>query len=127
MKEKRIPTPPALSFARTMSTRASKTQERSVSEVEDRAGRRWTITVTDIDENEALDPWRSMTGDERVALIGECVLDGLRLKGQLDIPRLRRVHRVLERAPRPIPDRGRVRGGVPRATSGNEGHRRSTR
>jgi hypothetical protein len=97
-------------------TKRSK-RERSVAHVEDRAGRRWTVTVTDIADDEALEPFRNMTGDERVALIGECVLDGLRVKGKLDIPRLRRVHRVLERAPSSATERerrDRRRGRSPR-------------
>jgi hypothetical protein len=74
-------------------------RERSVAHVDDRAGRRWTVSVTDISDDEAIEDFRNMTGDERVALIGECVLDGLRVKGKLHVPRLRRVYRVLERAP----------------------------
>jgi hypothetical protein len=87
--------------------RARKRQ--TVSHVEDRAGRRWTVTVTSLDQNEELEPWRDMTGDERVELIGECVLDGLRLEGKRDIPRLRRVHRVLERESREVSGRRGVR------------------
>lgn len=101
--------------------------EGNVSHVEDRAGRRWTVTVTSLDENAALDPWVEMTGDERVELVGECVLDGLRLKGQLGIPRLRRVYRVLERESRQVSHRRRVRRGLSRATTSDERSRHPPR
>ena len=100
---------------------------RDVAEVRDRRGRTWTVEVLPIDEDDDLSPWLALRPEERVELVGECVLDGLRTEGKLDVPRLRRVHRVTERPSRAVPDRRRVRGRVPRAATRDEGHRRPRR
>jgi len=84
--------------------------------VRDRQGRRWTISVVDIEKNDELDSWIHLSPEQRIDLIGECVLDGLRVKGQSDIPRLRRIYRIIERAPSSVPDRRRVRSRVSRST-----------
>jgi hypothetical protein len=63
-------------------------------------GRTWTVTVLNVDDDDDLMPWLDMSPDERVALIGECVLDGLRTKGRRGVRRLRRVHRVTQRPSR---------------------------
>ena len=64
-------------------------KDRSV--VRDKRRRAWTVTVTTIEEDDDLAPWLDLTPAERVELIGECVLDGLELRGKCDVPRLRRV------------------------------------
>jgi hypothetical protein len=100
---------------------------KDVASVRDRRGRTWTVEVKSIDDDDDLAPWIEMTPGERLELIGECVLDGLRLEGKRDVPRLRRVHRVTQRPSRPLPDRGGLRGGAAREATSNEGHRRSSR
>ncbi len=87
-----------------------------VSHVRDRRGREWTVVVKSMDEDDDLEPWIRLTPEQRIELIGECVLDGLRVKGQSDIPRLRRIYRIVERAPRAVSDRRRLRSRIPRAT-----------
>jgi hypothetical protein len=95
--------------------------------VKDRRGRTWTITVTTIDGDDGLAPWIDLSPDQRLELIGECVLDGLRLEDKLDVPRLRRVLRVSERKSREVPRRRTLRGRLPRQAAGDEGHRRPRR
>lgn len=85
-------------------------------QVSDRRGRIWTLAVKTIDDDDDLDPWLKMTPEERVEWVGECVLDGLRVKGQSDIPRLRRVYRITQRAPSEISDCRRVRRRLSRTT-----------
>jgi hypothetical protein len=51
-----------------------------------------------MDQDDQLDYWLRLTPEQRIELMGECVLDGLRVKGQSDVPRLRRVYRIVERA-----------------------------
>ena len=70
---------------------------------------------------------KDLSPDQRLELIGECVLDGLRLEGKLDVPRLRRVLRVSERKSREVPRRRTLRGRLPRQAAGDEGHRRPRR
>lgn len=92
----------------------SPTSDHSV--VHDRRGRTWTISVMSVEENDNLDSWMHLSPEQRIELVGECVLDGLRVKGQCDIPRLRRIYRIIERTPSSVPDRRRVRGRVSRST-----------
>lgn len=66
----------------------------------DRHGRRWEARVLDQTENEAEDFrfwYENLTPTERVAAVADCLLSSLRARGIDEIPRLRRVHRVLER------------------------------
>jgi hypothetical protein len=95
--------------------------------VRDRHGRTWTVTITTPEQDDDLAPWIDMSPEERLEVVGDCVLDGLRVRGKLDVPRFRRVLRITERAPRALPDRGRVRGGVSREAQGDEIHRRPRR
>jgi hypothetical protein len=65
----------------------------------DRHGRVWTATV--LTEAEAEDEdfrfWsEELTPVERVAAVEDCLLSALKAKGVGEIPRLRRVRRVLE-------------------------------
>jgi hypothetical protein len=103
-----------------MRVMGAKASEDDVAVVRDRKGRAWTITVMPVDQNDDLSPWLELSPEERVNLIGECVLDGMLLEGKRDIPRLRRVYRVLERPSRAVPDRRRVRSGVSRTAK--QGH-----
>jgi len=41
----------------------------------------WTVTVTTVDQDDDLMPWLDLSPAERVDLVGECVLDGLRVRG----------------------------------------------
>ena len=84
--------------------RASK----DVAVIQDRQGRSWTIEVMPVDHNDDLSPWLDLSPEQRIELVGECVLDGIRLEGKRDVPRLRRVHRVLER---PSSTHGSYEGG----------------
>lgn len=66
----------------------------------DRHGRRWEARVFDQAEAEAEDFrfwYEELTPAERVVAVADCLLSSLKAKGIHEIPRLRRVHRVLER------------------------------
>ena len=66
----------------------------------DRHGRRWTARVvpaSDAGEDD-FDFWfDSMSPEQRVEAVGDCLLSALKTRGVHDLPRLRRVHRVVER------------------------------
>lgn len=65
----------------------------------DRHGRVWTATVLSEAEAEVEDFrfwYEGMSPVERVAAVEDCLLSSLKAKGIGEIPRLRRVHRVLE-------------------------------
>jgi hypothetical protein len=70
--------------------------------VRDRRGRTWTISVMPIEraEDEDFWFWFNLSPDERVDLMSECLLDGLKTRGRRGLPRFRRVYRVSERPPR---------------------------
>jgi hypothetical protein len=72
-------------------------QNKHTTLVRDRRGRTWTVSVMPLEENDDLDPWLRLSPAQRVELIGECVLDGLRVKGQSDVPRMQRVCRMVQR------------------------------
>lgn len=65
----------------------------------DRHGRRWEARVFDQSEAEAEDFrfwYEELTPVERVNAVADCLLSSLKARGIDEIPRLRRVHRVLE-------------------------------
>jgi hypothetical protein len=68
-------------------------------QAEDRHGRIWTATVLSVDEMEEEDFrfwYEDLTPEERVDAVRDCTLSALKTRGILEIPRLRRVCRVLE-------------------------------
>jgi hypothetical protein len=71
-------------------------------QVRDRRGRTWTVSIVPMDraEEEDFDFWFSMTPEARIELMSECLLDGLKTRGRLALPRFRRVCRVTERPAR---------------------------
>ena len=64
-----------------------------------RHGRTWTIAKLSRAEAEERDHefWRQMTPEERVLAVADCLLSCLKTQGIDEIPRLRRVHRRVER------------------------------
>ena len=65
----------------------------------DRYGRSWTATVVTEAEAEEADFrfwYEGLTPAERVNAVQDCLLSALKTKGIREIPRLRRVYRVLE-------------------------------
>jgi len=68
----------------------------------DRHGRTWTATVVSEAEAEEVDFrfwYDGLSPEERVNAVQDCLLSALKAKGICEIPRLRRVHRVLEPTP----------------------------
>ena len=66
----------------------------------DRYGRIWEARVVKVDEAEEEDFrfwYEEMTPGERVRAVEECLLSSLQAKGINEIPRLRRVCRVIKR------------------------------
>ena len=66
----------------------------------DRHGRVWTARVISQDEAEEEDFrfwYEELTSEERVRAVADCLLSSLKAKGVNEIPRLRRVCRVVER------------------------------
>lgn len=66
----------------------------------DRHHRTWTATVVSEDEAEEADFrfwYEGLSPEERVDAVADCLLSSLKARGIREIPRLRRVHRVLER------------------------------
>jgi hypothetical protein len=64
----------------------------------DRHGRVWTATVVSQDDAEEADFrfwYEGLTPEERVNAVADCLLSALKTRGILEIPRLRRVCRVL--------------------------------
>lgn len=66
----------------------------------DRHGRTWSATV--VDRAEAADEdfrfgYDNLTPEQRVEAVEECLLSALKAKGIDEIPRLRRVSRVVQR------------------------------
>ena len=69
----------------------------------DRHGRCWEARVLDQAEAEAEDFrfwYEDLSPVERVAAVADCLLSSLKAKGIHEIPRLRRVYRVLEQRSR---------------------------
>ena len=67
----------------------------------DRHGRVWEARVLSQDEAEEEDFrfwYEDLTPEERVRAVEECLLSSLKAKGINEIPRLRRVCRILERS-----------------------------
>jgi hypothetical protein len=65
----------------------------------DRHNRTWTATVISEAEAEEADFrfwYDGLSPEERVNAVQDCLLSSLKAKGILEIPRLRRVHRVLK-------------------------------
>lgn len=65
----------------------------------DRQGRVWTAVVHSEEEAEEADFrfwYERLTPEQRVEAVEECLASALRAKGIREIPRLRRVHRVVE-------------------------------
>jgi hypothetical protein len=76
----------------------------------------WVVLVGTLDDSDALDLeyWlEHTTAAERVHAVHACLTDSLATKGKR-VPRFRRVYRLVERAPGPLPDHRRLRGSVPR-------------
>ena len=68
-------------------------------QAEDRHGRIWTATVLSEPEAEEADFrfwYEGLSAVERVNAVEECLLSSLKAKGIREIPRLRRVYRVLK-------------------------------
>ena len=68
-------------------------------EVTDRHGRTWTVTVLDQDEAQEEDFrywYDGMTPAERVEAVADCLLSSLKTQGIDEIPRLRRVSRIVQ-------------------------------
>lgn len=66
----------------------------------DRHGRTWTATIVSQEDAETEDFrfwYEELTPEERVAAVADCLLSSLKAKGLHQIPRLRRVSRVVER------------------------------
>jgi hypothetical protein len=66
----------------------------------DRHGRVWEARVLSQGEAEEEDFrfwYEEMTPEERVRAVEECLLSSLRAKGINEIPRLRRIYRVVKR------------------------------
>jgi hypothetical protein len=66
----------------------------------DRHGRTWTARVVSLDEAEEEDFrfwYEELTPEERVQAVADCLLSSLKARGINEIPRLRRVCRVVER------------------------------
>lgn len=73
------------------------------SQVQDRRGRVWTISV--VPKAEAAEEdfrfwYEELTPDQRVDLVDQCLLDCLKTRGENGLPRLRRVYRRVERPTR---------------------------
>jgi hypothetical protein len=70
------------------------------SEVRDRRGRVWTVSVVptvEADEEDFRFWYEELTPGQRVDLVDECLLSCLKTKGLDGLPRLRRVYRRVER------------------------------
>ena len=68
-------------------------------QVTDRHNRTWTATVVSEDEAEEEDFrfwYEELSPEERVNAVQDCLLSSLKAKGIREIPRLRRVYRVLK-------------------------------
>lgn len=66
----------------------------------DGRGRTWTATVVPKAEAEAADFrfwYEGLSPGERVAAVADCLLSSLKTQGLDELPRLRRVSRVVER------------------------------
>jgi hypothetical protein len=75
-------------------------QERRIS----RNGQTWTIArVSRIEAEERdFEFWQQLAPEERVAAVADCLLSCLETRGIDEIPRLRRVHRRVERDRIPV-------------------------
>ena len=68
-------------------------------QAKDHHGRTWTATVLSEDETEEADFrfwYDGLSPEERVNAVQDCLLSCLKAKGIHEIPRLRRVYRVLK-------------------------------
>ncbi len=65
----------------------------------DKRGRLWTAKVVprELEAEEDFRFWQSMTPAQRVNAVGACLLSTLKTQGIHELPRLRRVCRVIER------------------------------
>jgi hypothetical protein len=69
----------------------------------DRHGRTWVARIVSQDEAEEADFrfwYEDLTPEERVRAVEDCLLSSLKARGVNEIPRLRRVCRVVERKQR---------------------------
>ncbi len=67
----------------------------------DRYGKTWTATIVSKDEAEAEDFrfwYEELSPEDRVAAVEDCLLSSLKAQGIDEIPRIRRVSRVVKRA-----------------------------
>ena len=70
----------------------------------------WVVLVGDLRDSDALDLeyWlEHTTAEERVQAVHACLTDSLATKGKR-VPRFRRAYRLVERAPRALPDHRRL-------------------
>ncbi|MDP9120546.1 MAG: hypothetical protein M3O15_04130 [Acidobacteriota bacterium] len=68
-------------------------------QAEDRHGRIWTATVLSEAEAEEADFrfwYEELSPEERVAAVEDCLLSALKARGVGEIPRVRRVYRIVE-------------------------------
>jgi hypothetical protein len=70
--------------------------------VRDRRGRTWTVSIMPLERGDGEDLlfWGSLTPDARVDLMSDCLLDALKTRGRRELPRFRRVYRVVQRPSR---------------------------
>jgi len=75
-------------------------------EAKDRHGRTWTAVVVTQDEAEEADFrfwYEGLSPEERVNAVQDCTLSALKAKGIQELPRLRKVYRVLKARPARYP------------------------
>jgi hypothetical protein len=66
----------------------------------DARGRIWQVAVVPVEraaEEDARFWWEELTAEQRVMAVHECLLSALKAQGKNDVPRLRRVARLIER------------------------------
>jgi hypothetical protein len=68
-----------------------------------RKGRKWTLSKIRLEDSEEQDFqfwYESLTPEQRVDAVYDALEMCLKMKGVDAVPRLRRVHRIIKRAPR---------------------------
>jgi len=89
----------------------------------DRRGRVWAIAKVGWEEAEEEDFrfwYERLTPEERVEAVADALADSLKTRGHNVVPRLRRVHRRIERPWSAISRDRRIRGRVPRPSARNK-------
>lgn len=66
----------------------------------DREGRQWTVSLVPIGEADDPGFWLELTPEQRVDAVDECLVTCMKTRGRSGAPRLRRVHRLVERRSR---------------------------